>query len=160
MEYDLDTCPKCGGVADNGFSRDVPPAPYYCSACMCEEELAATKDILNQTRDERDLFASQRNASNREIEKLHDELDKLQDQLTSYREVMAEMKDESERLAEQYHKMKCSREELHFKVEHYRAVMGQAAGALSIYAGSGGDYQRIDAKKALTALREALKEEK
>lgn len=29
----LETCPGCGGVADNGFSRDVPPVPYYCTRC-------------------------------------------------------------------------------------------------------------------------------
>ena len=26
-------CPWCGGEADNGFSRDVPPMPYACSKC-------------------------------------------------------------------------------------------------------------------------------
>lgn len=26
-------CPGCGGIADNGFSRDVPPLPYYCTQC-------------------------------------------------------------------------------------------------------------------------------
>lgn len=30
---DLSVCPKCGGDADNGHSRDVPPAPYYCTKC-------------------------------------------------------------------------------------------------------------------------------
>lgn len=30
---DLSTCPGCGGPADNGFSRDVPPSPYYCTKC-------------------------------------------------------------------------------------------------------------------------------
>ncbi len=32
-EPDLDTCPVCGGPADNGFSRDLPPVPYYCKKC-------------------------------------------------------------------------------------------------------------------------------
>jgi Holliday junction resolvase len=30
---DATTCPVCGGEADNGFSRDVPPQPYFCSVC-------------------------------------------------------------------------------------------------------------------------------
>ncbi len=29
----LSTCPGCGGVADNGHDRCVPPSPYYCSKC-------------------------------------------------------------------------------------------------------------------------------
>lgn len=29
----LDYCPNCGGEADNGHSRDVPPVPYFCKAC-------------------------------------------------------------------------------------------------------------------------------
>jgi len=73
MEYDLDTCPKC----------------------VFEEELAAVIDILNQTRDERDLFASQRNASNREIEKLHDELETVRKdtirQVVNYLKLMHDM---------------------------------------------------------------------
>lgn len=35
-EHDLNKCPKCGGVADNGHDRCHPPNPYYCSACMAE----------------------------------------------------------------------------------------------------------------------------
>ena len=39
---DLSVCPECGGYADNGFSRSVPPAPYYCTKCdpdcqQCED---------------------------------------------------------------------------------------------------------------------------
>ena len=30
----LDTCPNCGGPADNGHDRCVPPTAYLCSACM------------------------------------------------------------------------------------------------------------------------------
>lgn len=29
----LETCPKCGGVADNGHDRELPPNPYLCSKC-------------------------------------------------------------------------------------------------------------------------------
>ncbi len=29
----LSTCPGCGGDADNGHDRCVPPSPYYCSQC-------------------------------------------------------------------------------------------------------------------------------
>lgn len=35
---DLDVCPKCGGPADNGNDRCVPPAPYICSRCTTESE--------------------------------------------------------------------------------------------------------------------------
>lgn len=27
-------CPGCGGVADNGHDREMPPNPYYCTSCM------------------------------------------------------------------------------------------------------------------------------
>ena len=30
---DLNKCPGCGGPADNGHSREDPPAVYYCSKC-------------------------------------------------------------------------------------------------------------------------------
>ena len=30
----LDKCPVCGGPADNGHDRCVPPTPYYCTKCM------------------------------------------------------------------------------------------------------------------------------
>ena len=30
---DLNTCPGCGGPADNGHDRCVPPNPYYCTGC-------------------------------------------------------------------------------------------------------------------------------
>ena len=29
----LSTCPGCGGEADNGFDRCLPPGPYYCTKC-------------------------------------------------------------------------------------------------------------------------------
>ena len=32
--YGLDVCPGCGGMPDNGHSRDIPPVAYYCSTCM------------------------------------------------------------------------------------------------------------------------------
>lgn len=35
-EPDLSRCPKCGGPADNGHDREVPPNPYYCTKCMAE----------------------------------------------------------------------------------------------------------------------------
>jgi len=31
---DLTRCPNCGGPADNGHDREVPPNPYWCSKCM------------------------------------------------------------------------------------------------------------------------------
>lgn len=31
----LDTCPGCGGVADNGYDRGWPePTPYLCTKCQ------------------------------------------------------------------------------------------------------------------------------
>lgn len=36
MSIDLDTCPKCKGVADNGHDRCYPPNPYYCTKCCAE----------------------------------------------------------------------------------------------------------------------------
>lgn len=37
---DLSTCPRCGGVADNGFDRSYPPVPYICT--KCEVDIFAT----------------------------------------------------------------------------------------------------------------------
>lgn len=31
---DLSTCPECGGPADNGHDREVPPNPYLCTRCI------------------------------------------------------------------------------------------------------------------------------
>jgi len=36
-EQDLTKCPNCGGVADNGHDRCIPPNPYYCSKCEVKE---------------------------------------------------------------------------------------------------------------------------
>lgn len=33
IEMDLNTCPQCGGPADNGHDRCIPPSPYWCSKC-------------------------------------------------------------------------------------------------------------------------------
>ena len=33
QEADLSKCPKCGGEADNGHDRCIPPSPYYCTKC-------------------------------------------------------------------------------------------------------------------------------
>lgn len=32
----LDHCPRCGGPADNGNDRMVPPNPYNCTKCEKE----------------------------------------------------------------------------------------------------------------------------
>jgi hypothetical protein len=32
-QNDLNTCPNCGGPADNGHDRSHPPAPYFCTKC-------------------------------------------------------------------------------------------------------------------------------
>ena len=36
QELDLSRCPKCGGPADNGHDRSIPPNPYHCTKCMAE----------------------------------------------------------------------------------------------------------------------------
>jgi hypothetical protein len=33
MSEDLTKCPQCGGVADNGHDREMPPNPYLCTKC-------------------------------------------------------------------------------------------------------------------------------
>lgn len=34
---DLSKCPKCGGPADNGHDRCLPPNPYFCTKCESGE---------------------------------------------------------------------------------------------------------------------------
>ena len=38
QEADLSKCPKCGGEADNGHDRCIPPSPYYCTKCNETQE--------------------------------------------------------------------------------------------------------------------------
>jgi len=33
VEPNINICPGCGGEADNGHDRCVPPSPYYCTKC-------------------------------------------------------------------------------------------------------------------------------
>ena len=35
---DLNTCPNCGGEADQGHDREYPPNPYLCSKCQSTTE--------------------------------------------------------------------------------------------------------------------------
>jgi len=37
-EPNLDVCPQCGGPADNGHDRCIPPSPYNCSKCQDQTE--------------------------------------------------------------------------------------------------------------------------
>lgn len=37
-EPDVNVCPNCGGPADNGFDRCVPPSPYWCTKCEAQSE--------------------------------------------------------------------------------------------------------------------------
>jgi len=39
-EPNLDVCPGCGGPADNGHDRCVPPSPYFCQRCNVIRELS------------------------------------------------------------------------------------------------------------------------
>ena len=51
---ELETCPKCGGFADNGFSRSIPPSPYFCRACMAQEEIESLREQLKEAERQRD----------------------------------------------------------------------------------------------------------
>ena len=42
VKPDCSKCPKCGGPADNGNDRCVPPTPYYCS--KCEQQASPSRD--------------------------------------------------------------------------------------------------------------------
>ena len=53
---DLDKCPGCGGPADNGHSRDLPPVPYYCT--RCDPDVAAIEH-LEDNREAADTSASE-----------------------------------------------------------------------------------------------------
>ena len=37
-EPDLSRCPSCGGPADNGHDRCMPPNPYVCTKCMAQDD--------------------------------------------------------------------------------------------------------------------------
>jgi hypothetical protein len=54
-EQDLDTCPGCGGVADNGHDREFPPNPYYCTKCIEQAEQPVSQEyqdhLVNQSFD-------------------------------------------------------------------------------------------------------------
>jgi hypothetical protein len=45
---DLSKCPVCGGPADNGHDRCLPPNPYLCTKCAerREEEEATLYDNM------------------------------------------------------------------------------------------------------------------
>lgn len=40
-------CPQCGGIADNGYDRELPPNAYLCSKCM-QNETASGGETRNQ----------------------------------------------------------------------------------------------------------------
>jgi len=47
---DYRTCPGCGGPADNGHDRCLPPNPYYCTKChekQFNEAIAAGDGTLH-----------------------------------------------------------------------------------------------------------------
>ena len=37
IKESLNRCPGCGGAADNGHDRCLPPNPYFCTKCMGRE---------------------------------------------------------------------------------------------------------------------------
>ncbi|MCK5560132.1 MAG: hypothetical protein KAJ51_06045, partial [Thermoplasmata archaeon] len=57
VEADISKCPACGGPADNGYDREVPPNPYHCTKCN-EADLPDRPDPIEP--DQRDhLIARQ-----------------------------------------------------------------------------------------------------
>lgn len=40
-------CPSCGGEADNGNDRCLPPNPYVCFTCEMVEKLKEVRDTLD-----------------------------------------------------------------------------------------------------------------
>lgn len=49
VEDDISKCPKCGGEADNGNDRCVPPNPYYCT--KCEDKITPPDTIVMKRED-------------------------------------------------------------------------------------------------------------
>jgi hypothetical protein len=49
---DLDTCPTCGGPADQGHDRCLPPNTYQCLRCDCARQIGEwlTDDQSEHTR--------------------------------------------------------------------------------------------------------------
>lgn len=45
-EPDTTRCPDCGGQADNGFDRCLPPNPYSCSKCQQKDDYDRLCDRL------------------------------------------------------------------------------------------------------------------
>jgi len=58
MKNNLDECPNCGGPADNGFDRSIPPNPYFCTKCM-EDFEAMRPSGFNKKRGLRDFGRDQ-----------------------------------------------------------------------------------------------------
>ena len=51
-----DSCPSCGGPADNGSDRCVPPSPYNCRRCDLLERAAIMLGRVAQGNDEDDVM--------------------------------------------------------------------------------------------------------
>ena len=50
MDDELSRCPKCGGPADNGHDRELPPNPYHCTKCEQADELTVAYTMGAQSR--------------------------------------------------------------------------------------------------------------
>ena len=59
-EPDLSRCPKCGGPADNGHDRCIPPNPYHCTKCM---EQTAVEDEIRLIRAKQEGYEAGWNAA-------------------------------------------------------------------------------------------------
>ena len=57
LSRSLNVCPRCGGVADNGHDRCLPPSPYFCTKCTAELE-KANSGQSEISLDEEDLQSS------------------------------------------------------------------------------------------------------
>lgn len=51
LRKSLGVCPGCGGQADNGHDRCVPPSPYYCTKCGTDPLKSEKNKEINEVFD-------------------------------------------------------------------------------------------------------------
>lgn len=65
MKDYLSTCPGCGGPADNGHDRCLPPSPYYCT--KCEEKESSVREEEKNTKEHEQWIADANKVKNDDI---------------------------------------------------------------------------------------------